>query len=683
MLGLMKRYFGAIGPVVAALAVVACSPGGDASDANSSAGGSATDGPGSTSSATATAASNASDSASGTTGEGTTGFETEGLSTDTGTTTGASTTGAPDTMPVCDGGECCIGPGELPDLSPVPVEVTLELTVNGVALPVSDADDGHLFLVNLDYGDRVFVGKTTFGELKTRVFPGRYALVYESESRGDLLPWNRSVVIGGEIDVAAYEPIVVKRDIEVVAARTKVLVDDAVPPNAATDDADLFLYDLATKSRTLVARTSLLDDGAFTANLVPGEYEVRYVAHAPKSVMPYNVDTAVMKLVVDGEAFEGLPEIVDTAAIAMKTTLLDGDLYFNQDPAPKSIYDHGRLYLRDTTTGSITLVTDTSFGRIDKVRILDVPETTYELVYAVVAHQSLAPVNEWATVAGAMSAAELASAVTDFTLSTVSVSGAVSIDGLAPIHDASNSGHVLLGGGAGGDRAVIGGSQGQLAAVVLASTYNAFFRHEFSDGGLPANTRGRVPADAIDVSESPVLDLQIATAMIGGDFLIGEQPPPTSAYDSGRIFLRSSDGDVVHLGLTREGAYARRIIQGTYDVFYGVESSKGAVPRNHEVRIGSLNVVGDDLEQTIAVPIAKADLLNPIHARGGDGSGRLYLRRIGTGDEIFVGTVDQPEFEVIVVPGEYHLVYRVDLVGDDVAANDGAILGCYRFGTDF
>src|SRR5690606_22309576 len=133
------------------------------------------------------------DSASGTSGTAATNPTSESEGSTGG---GESTTGAGDTdSDLCDGGKCCLYPDMWPTEGPIPVEVTLELTVNGMALPQSDADDGDIFLVDNTNGDRIHVGKTTFGELVTRVFPGEYALVYESESRGPLLPWNRSVVL--------------------------------------------------------------------------------------------------------------------------------------------------------------------------------------------------------------------------------------------------------------------------------------------------------------------------------------------------------------------------------------------------------------------------------------------------------------------------------------------------------
>lgn len=573
-------------------------------------------------------------------------------------------------------GECCYPLYELAPFGAIPaiVEVTIDLTVNGGALPEGAADAGDVFLVSKDK-DRIFVGRTTFGELKARVFAGTYDLVYESRARGDVLPWNARVTLVEGIDVG--ESPVIEHDIKVVRAEGTVLVNGAAPPMSPLDDADLFVVDPASGAKTLIARTSLLGPGgAFSANLVPETYEVRYAARARKDVMPYNTESRLDPLEVPAIAAEGqAPPLSPVAPIAIDTVVLAGDILFDGATPPTSLYDHGRLYLRDHATESVVLLADTALGAIYDVPVIAHKDARYDVVYGVVAHQAMAPLNEWATVRSELDAETLKSELQSFVLDTVSVSGSFAIDGAPPVNDPSNEGEVILGAGVGGDRALIGGIVGELSGVILAGSYDAFFRHNASDGGLPVNTRGRVASDTVDVVDgAPPLDLAVQTALLSGAFTLSGSTPPTSAYDTGRIFLRSADGDVVHLGFTSDLAYQRRVIRGSYGVYYAAQTSGAKAPANRERWLMDMAIEGD-LEQAIDVPGVAVSVDNPL-ALDGPGRGRVYLRELTSGDELFVGTTMTGTLAATLIPGNYRLVYRVDLAGDGVAANDGVSFGC-------
>ncbi|MEZ4454781.1 MAG: hypothetical protein R3B09_35350 [Nannocystaceae bacterium] len=680
MLGLQFRHRGLAASSLAALLGQGCSgvrlednAGSDTAGVESSSSSSTGDASSTDASDTSSETDSSPETTADTTGATSTGTST-GADTETGTDTGADLCNPGE---VFNDGACCAPMGLWPEGSAAIVHATFDVKVNGQPVNQGESDDGALYLVSAETGDRILIGKTTFGTLESRVLPGVYDLVYESESQGARLPWNRSVVVSPAVAVYDETPIAV--NIPVVAVTTEILVDGESPPQGVLDDADIFLVDGKTGSRTHVARTSLLGGGgkSFTANLVPGTYEVRYASNLRKTVMPYNADTSIGAVEIVNDAKDGdLPVAVKSGPIAIATQILDGDLFFGDVPAPDSPLDHGRLYVRDVSSGSITLIADTSFGRVDKVPILDLGAGSYELVYGMIAHQSLAPMNEWATVGEAMDAATLAKSITSLHLDTVAISGSVKIDGATPTNDPQNSGHLIL--GRGGDRARIGGSNGTLAGLVLAAAYDPYFRHDFSDGGLPVNTRGRIQAGPVDVAIEPVLDLSIATATIHGAFTFGGDAASASAYDSGRIFLRSADGDAVHLGLSSDKVFSRRIILGEYTIVYAVESSQGGAPQNHEVEIGALVVQGDDVLADIDVPTIHTSISNPAKTDPGQGSGRYFLRRVGTSDEIFVGVTGADSFEVTVVPGDYELIYRVDILGDNVPWNSGAVLGCYH-----
>ncbi|MEZ4454780.1 MAG: hypothetical protein R3B09_35345 [Nannocystaceae bacterium] len=682
MLGLMDRRLHArvFAPLVTLLVplvpLVGCGPGGDEAATGSAS--EITSDPGSTqgtSSATGEGSGglSASDSVSGTSGTSDSTEGTGGGATDFETTTGDETGVNEDCLSPIDGSAaCCKLAIEGFEAVEDAVDVTLKLTVNGQPLNQGESDDGDLYLVS--GGDRILVGHTTFGTLKARVFPGAYDLVYESESHGPLLPWNARVTLLEGIVVAADKEI--QHDIPVVRATGKVTINGAAPPTSPLDDADLFFVDPASGARTLIARTSLLGaGGSFSANLVPGEYEVRYVAHLRKDVMPYNSDSRLADVAVAAVAVKGeLPPDSAVKDVAIASEVIAGDIFVDDVEPPASPLDHARIYLRDRTTDAVTLIADTAQGGFYDIPVLAGPGLTYDVIYAMSAHKAVMPMNEWAIVAEDLDAGGVKDALVKLNLDTVLVGGTFTIDQAPPVNDAFNSGEIVLGLAA--DRAVVGGAAGSLAGVILAGTYDVFFRHSASDGQLPLNTRGRVQSEPVSLLTDDDLALAVQSSLLDGTFQIGGATPPPSAYDTGRVFLRNADGDVVHLGYTSDGTFSRRLIDGAYDVYYSVQATQGGAPANHESRVGQL-VVDGDAAPVIDVPATKIAVTNPIEIVG-TGAGRLYLRDLANGDEVFVGTTSTRTLEATLVPSDYALVYRVDLLGDAAPANNGAAFGCIR-----
>ena len=624
-------------------------------------------------------------------GAGSTGVSGGNQATDSGESGGESTTEDLNQDPeACDpdqslnlGGDpfCCVAPAALAPAREL-LDLTVDFKLNGAAPGPSPVDRGDIFLENRATGDRVYVGKTSDAPLRARVFAGTYDLVYEADTIADKMPRNRRALACAGLTIAPTPPdpddpeatasasttASISCDIPVVTL-TGTITFGGAPSASLYDTGRLTLVD-AHGDRTDL---SLTHQGPLSARVIAGTYDLHYTVQQSSDITPHNVDARLA-------AALDLREDLDLA-LDVPIVTLAGDITLGGAAPPDTAYDRALLYLRDRHSGGLTLLADTRAGAVANVRVVDVPGATYDLYYAIAAPGPTLPWNRWARLSPAqgLSAGELAAQLqgAGVALAAVDVTAALLVDGQPPPPGAGDS-EVLLrspGDGDGGDLVELGPLSLGAARPVLKDTYSVFYRNLESAGPLPSNRRRRVADRMIDAPTQ--LDLSLSTTLVHGVITVANAAPPDTVYRDGRLYLRDAGGDIVYLGNTRDGAFSRRVVQGTYTLHYAVERAGGGVPANPDVALRDVVIAGADQLLDIDVPLTSFAAPPPytfsdsLYDRGA-----YFLRPIAGGDEIFVGTSADLELAADVVPGSYLLVYRLESRAALAAENQGAVVGC-------
>jgi len=577
-------------------------------------------------------------------------------------------------------GPCCGVSAQWPD-ELISYKVMLDVKVNGAPYKGSVYDDADIYLVNVETGDRAHLGRVSGGLLSGYVLAGKYRVSYEARDGAFLVPVNSRALIGDELDVTADSNTPTPVDIVSLDVELDLKFNGEAPSLSPYDDALISVSRNGGTERTTFGKTSQAANGAIRAKLVEGSYEFFYESEDRGVKMPYNalalLDETSFLRGDDGADDEFSAKL----AIDVPVVTMTGTIDFDGDAPPKSPFDHGHIYLRDRATESVTQIADTMDGVIQSVPVL--AEGEYDLFYGAEMVGVAAPANRWGRLntelilgsEEALSGAQLM-ALAELSLPIMTVEGVITVDGESKPVDPENRGELLAGDGA-GDRGELGDVSLGIKSNLLMGDYDVFFRHDVSDGGLPANTFGRVSGEAVKSESMLPLAVNVESTSLQGTIKVGGKTPPLSAYDSGEIYLRNAAGDRVFLGQTRAGSYSRRVVEGTYDVYYAVVNTQGGVPANGETLVTEGLVIGGE-EQTFDIDIGVVTVgsMSLPTLPMGSGKARFFLRNVETKDEVFVGKAGEVA-QIMMLEGEYELVYRMETLGLGTPRNDGAVLACY------
>lgn len=597
----------------------------------------------------------------------------------TGTTHGDTDTGEDSCYDDPDGPCCGVFDSWPPEVNSH--KVMLSVTVNGKPYEGSVYDDGDIYLVNIDTDDRAYLGRVSAGQLSGYVLPGTYRVSYEARPGASLAPINRRAIIGDPlvVDADSESPTVI--NIVSIDVELDLTFNGEAPPLSPYDDALISVSIEDEAERTTFGKTSQAVNGSITAKLIEGSYKFYYESEDRGVEMPHN---SLAKLQTEAfmKGMEGTDDDYSAKiAIDVPVVTMTGTIDFDGVAPPKSPFDHGHIYLRDRQTESVTEIADTMDGVIAAVPVIASGE--YDLFYGVDTVGAAAPANRWgrlntALILGSeepLSGDQLA-ALTELSLPIMSVEGEITVDGESKPVDPENRGELLVG-AAGGDRGDLGDVSLGIKSNLLRGDYDVFFRHDVSDGGLPANTFGRVSGEAVKAESMLPLAVDVKTTELHGSIQIGGSTPPLSVYDDGEIYLRNAGGDRVFLGRTRAGMYNRRVVEGTYDVYYAVVNTQGGVPANGETLIHEgLQISGADQTEDVEIDVVTFGGSHLPELPMASGKARFFLRNVETKDEVFVGKAG--EFaKIMAIEGSYQLIYRVETLGIETPQNDGAVLACY------
>jgi len=544
------------------------------------------------------------------------------------------------------------------------LEVTGTFKINGFAPPASQYDDANIYLRNRGTGDEVLLGNTHDETFAATIVPGAYDLYYELENGGMLVPANekaklRTVLLedSGQLEV----------DIPAVALAGAITINGGPPPQEVYQNGYLYLRNRATKDAVRLGETR---DGSFQVPVIPGDYEVFYVLKEGGDEVPANANAWVEQVKVPNT-----PEVGATVDVDIPAVILRGDFTINGSTPPDSQYDTGTISLRNDTGDEVVL----GATRDASYRMAIVPGR-YDVYYSVTQAGSTVPTNKEALLGEVdVPATFEVEVVRNMDVATVSVSGDFLVDDAPPPTATNDDGVVVLHDQETGDEVVLGNThEGSYERIVVPGKYDIHYSQTTSNGGVPQNTNAKLVT--VDLLAPTAQDVNIPTVQVTGTITVGGQPPPTTQYDDGRLYLRNAEtGDSVLLGNTHEGSFSALVIPGTYDVHYALETGGTDVPVNNDAYVQTVDV---EEGVPLQIDIEVIDLVGNFLVGGMPAPptisdfGSVYLEHVATRDAVYLGGTNDGTYGQRLVTGRYLLFYRQENANGLVPTNTNAGLAC-------
>jgi len=580
---------------------------------------------------------------------------------------GSASTGL-DCIP-CEAIKSGLLPAEIPA-----VQASFEFLHNGVEPPSSGLQYGRVSLRNEVSGDVVELGRTNEGSASVLMIPGLYDIRYEHRQGGQM-PRNGGAVLE-QIEIGP-DLTTIDVDIQSRSLRGALRFSNGAPATPGLDYGQIWLVNPTSGDRTLLGDTR---DDVYDANVVPGSYEIHYKYRQTQDVAPINTDGLIGYVDVLSDS-TGTVHDID-----VPTTRITGAIEIDGSTVMSGL-DNGDLELRDVDTGDRFLLGGTQDGDFDAIVLPGV----YDVIYTSRQTGPLAPLNRGSVVQTVSIKGGNARMEFDIGLVTADVSGAFTVDAVAPPNVDFDDGLVLLQDDSGGTVTLGNTRFGAFSGRVLVGSYDVVYAQATASQTMPVNTYAHLGEVALP--GDMMFDVDIPVTEVVGTMTIGGDPAPDSAYDDGRLFLRNLEtGDSALLGSTRQGTYAARVVPGTYDVIYQNEISDTLLPINQGAILEpGIQIGADDMMLNIDVPVET--LIGNIEVLGADpsaseGIGRLYLRDLATDDVMFIGdTGSAATFSKPLTEGTYLMEYRGvaaagATLGTSLPANENAAFACYEIVSD-
>lgn len=175
-------------------------------------------------------------------------------------------------------------------------------------------------------------------------------------------------------------------------------------------------------------------------------------------------------------------------------------------------------------------------------------------------------------------------------------------------------------------------------------------------------------------------DVNVPSTWLDVQVTINGDPPPTSTFEDGEIWLRNFEtGDVVYVGKSSTGNGLLgpiRLVNGSYDAVWTLDDGGGQVPVNSAAVVGSFVIEEDQL---INVDVPLVTIAGAFTIDGEEpvdsplSTARIYLRNPSSGDQVVLGELHQGSYLKNIVPGTYDVVYE-RTQGIVLPANTNAIV---------
>ncbi len=209
--------------------------------------------------------------------------------------------------------------------------VSIDLSLNGNAFPVSEYADGNLYLVDTTTGADSLLGNTHGEFSNLPIIEGTYDIAYEVESKGNVPHNSRTIVFSGlEALPATSMPIAVNLLAHNITP--SVTLNTAAFPVNQYNYGNLLLKDTNTGESFILAPTYNQDEALL---VFPGTYDFIYQCVQCTDI-PFNSHLTLQSdVVINADAT--LSANINTARIDVSTTLNNGDF-------PNQLADSGLIW---------------------------------------------------------------------------------------------------------------------------------------------------------------------------------------------------------------------------------------------------------------------------------------------------------------------------------------------------
>lgn len=449
-------------------------------------------------------------------------------------------------------------------------------------------------------------------------------------------------------------------DVPAVRAQFVFRLDGVEAPSSGLAFGRITLRNLASGDLVPVGPTN----APASLLMVPGAYEVLY-EFREGSEFPRNHSAVLQQLEVRGSDEQ---IVIDIAPL-----VLSGSIAFPEGSEPASPgLNFGRVWLVDPRTEDRVLLGTTK----DATYSVRIVPGAYEVHYEFRESTGQAPINPDGLVSY-IEVYDAEDAERDITIPVAQLQGSVRVDGQAA-GSGLDYGRLELRDVTTGDRFRLGDSHDEAYDLtVLPGSYEVIYSAQEFGGLTPVNRNAVV--ETIDiVAGNNDISLDLKTALVSGEFLVDAAAPPTEDFDDGVVTLEASSGDPIVLGNTANGNYDRRVLVGTYEVYYAQETASQTMPVNTHARIGAPVKISGDQDLDVDIDVIEVVGTMTIDGVAAPDSayddGRLFLRDPETGDSVLLGNTREGNYAARLVPGTYDIVYSNEFSDTLLPVNQGAVL---------
>ncbi len=363
--------------------------------------------------------------------------------------------------------------------------------------------------------------------------------------------------------------------------------------------------------------------------------------------------------------FDGFNDRVDIRSVTIR-----GDLKLNGQFFPLSEYDDALFSLRDRTTGDVFEFANSH----DLDYEINVVAGNYDVLYSVQTPGPTVPKNINAVVISNVGL--WADQTLNINLTSHMLSGTFQHNGAAFPQSEYDDALIYL------DSAVLGTAevgnthdQTFSDVVVLAGNYEVRYQLQSPGETVPWNQWGFVGLRNIN-SNNANLNLNIQSINVSGSLKHNNVAMPASEYDDGLFYMETSSGDRVLLENSHSQSYSKRIILGSYDVFWELQTQGDTVPFNKRARVMSnvnLQTNPHNINMT-SVPISGNFTLNgAAFSNSVQQTGQMVLRDLVAEADNVLSLTTAGTYSKKVIAGSYDIVYQ-HMQGELVPQNKNAVL---------
>ena len=375
------------------------------------------------------------------------------------------------------------------------------------------------------------------------------------------------------------------------------------------------------------------------------------------------------------------PVLGDQTDLSIETFEVNASFKIDGSAPPTAIYEEAQFWLENRATGDRVDFGKSHQGELG-ARVLP---GAYDLVYSYVSGSEL-PAHSHYVVQQVIVRTDLA---LDIDLPLITVNGDITLNGEPPPSVQYDDGEIFFVASEGDDEIYAGTSrEGAYQVSLFPGEYELHYRVEDAGDLMPANEDAVVGSHSATLeTEIHVAHVELTTAQFGGSFLINGAAPPPVQYDDGNLYLRTTNGDQVSLGSTRDQSYSAVALVGEYEVQYELEDGGSNVPANRRALVMPMTLAAGTSEgQNIDIPMISYS--GGFTLNGGAApvsqydDATLRLRNATGEDEVFLGNTHDGSFAVGVIPGQYDLIYAVDTAGASMPVNVDSRLASVNLGAD-